>query len=238
MSTTAEGPDIPPRPPLPERPLGAFTDRFDGMRRSPLVAAVVVVAVALLAGVAWYRFSVEKSAAAAGATEADASASPVATTPAVSTATATVPVQIVVHVAGAVRDPGVVTLGPDARVVEAIEVAGGPVDEADLDRLNLAARLSDGQRVLVARVGDPPTPALPDGDGPTAESGGSAAAPLDVNLASVAELEQLPGVGAVIAAAIVEERARIGAFTSVGQLRSVSGIGDAKLDQLRDLVTV
>jgi competence protein ComEA len=140
-----------------------------------------------------------------------------------------------VHVVGAVRAPGVVDLGPDARVVDAIGAAGGATDDADLQRLNLAALVTDGQRIAVPRVGEPdPAPALGDA---TAPADGAPTGPVDLNTASAAQLETLPGIGPTLAAAIVAERGKA-PFTSVDDLGRVRGIGDARLEQLRDLVTV
>jgi competence protein ComEA len=138
---------------------------------------------------------------------------------------------VVVHVAGAVVTPGVHELEPGARVIDAIHAAGGLAPEADSARINLAAPVTDGERVYVPVVGE----AMP-----TAPSGGSESAggPVDLNQADEAALDALPGVGPATASAIVEHRARIGRFTSVDQLLDVRGIGEAKLEQLRPLVTV
>jgi competence protein ComEA len=144
--------------------------------------------------------------------------------------------RVVVHVAGAVIRPGVYELDPAARVDAAIEIAGGPSPGADLNGLNLAQPLSDGQRVYVPVAGevDPAAVAsgVPAGDSPTP------AGPVDLNRADAAEFDTLPGVGPATAAAIVGDRDRNGPFASVDDLDRVPGIGPAKLDALRDLVTV
>ncbi|HEX6236003.1 MAG TPA: helix-hairpin-helix domain-containing protein [Acidimicrobiales bacterium] len=148
------------------------------------------------------------------------------------------PDRVVVHVAGAVASPGVQRLPAGARVVDAVEAAGGPTAEADLDRLNLAAPLADGQQVYVVRVGEEP-PAPPGGIGAGgAGAGGGTAALVDVNTAASEQLETLPGVGPATAAAIIAHRQEHGPFTSVEQLIEVRGIGEVKLAELRDLVTV
>jgi len=146
---------------------------------------------------------------------------------------------LVVHVAGAVARPGVYELPAGARVEDAVAIAGGLSSDADQSRLNLAAPLQDGTRVYIPRMGEEPPPVLgagaaAGGDGAT----GAAAGPLDLNTADEAALDGLPGVGPATAAAIVEHRARIGRFTSVDQLLDVRGIGEAKLEALRDLVRV
>jgi competence protein ComEA len=150
--------------------------------------------------------------------------------------------RIVVHVAGEVARPGVYVLGENPRVHDAIDLAGGPTTAADLDALNLAARLLDGQRLYVPSAGevDPgglvaPVPvgmpnAAPDAAGPPA--------PIDLNRATAADLDALPGVGPATAQAIVDDRARNGPFAQVDDLDRVPGIGPAKLAALRDLVVV
>lgn len=141
---------------------------------------------------------------------------------------------VVVHVAGAVLAPGVYDLPEGSRVVDAIEAAGGLSPAADPSRVNLAAPLSDGQRVYVLATGEDAAPSAPgDLSGASGDTG-----PVDLNAADAAALEALPGIGPATAAAILEHRAKVGRFTSVEQLLDVPGIGEAKLAVLRDLVTV
>jgi competence protein ComEA len=139
---------------------------------------------------------------------------------------------VYVHAAGAVQQPGVYRLAAGSRVTDLIDAAGGPTTDADVDRLNLAALVADGERVYVPRVGEAAVePASGDGSG-------EAAGPLDLNTATLEQLDALPGVGPATAQAILDERERRGGFTAVDQLLDVRGIGPAKLDALRDLVTV
>lgn len=148
-------------------------------------------------------------------------------------ATATTsPPEVVVHVAGAVVAPGVYRLGPGGRVADAVDAAGGPAPGADLHRLNLAAPLVDGAQVYVPRLGEP-LPTAVTGAGPSAATG-----PVDLNLATAADLEALPGIGPATARAILAARDRAGRFASVEDLLDVRGIGPAKLEALRDLVCV
>jgi competence protein ComEA len=150
----------------------------------------------------------------------------------------------VVAVAGAVGAPGVYRLAAGARVADLLAVAGGPAAEADVDRLNLAAVLHDGDRVYVPRRGeaDPPSVLDPAGGGGGTDAAGSAGAtstrplPIDVNRATVEQLDGLPGVGPSTAAAIVQYRTEHGPFRTVEDLGNVRGIGPAKLAQLRPLV--
>lgn len=147
---------------------------------------------------------------------------------------------LVVHVAGAVVDPGVHELPPGSRVVDAIEAAGGLTPDADEARINLAAPVTDGERVYLLKVGEAVPPSVEGGS--SGSSGGSSDAsaegPVDLNQADEAALDALPGVGPATAAAIIQHRDQIGRFTSVDQLLDVRGIGEAKLEQLRPLVTV
>jgi competence protein ComEA len=198
--------------------------------------AVLVVA-AVVVGVVWYRIGVGGGAEAprrdAGAAPASAAGGGVVTT--ASTAPRHV---IVVHVAGAVATPGVVELPPGSRVIDAVEAAGGAVADADLDRLNLAAKVADGERVLVQRVGDPTSAVA--GEAPTGGSDDTGSAPglVNLNTATQRDLEELPGIGPVLAGAIVDERERRGGFRSVQELRDVEGIGEKRFADLADLVTV
>jgi competence protein ComEA len=140
-------------------------------------------------------------------------------------------------VEGAVLQPGVHRLPTGARVTDAVAAAGGLAPTADGARLNLAAPLQDGQRVYVPAVGQEPPPVV----GPTGPQGGSdeqPSGPVDLNTADADALDALPGIGPATAAAIIEHRKEIGGYTSVDQLLDVRGIGEAKLEQLRPLVTV
>jgi competence protein ComEA len=145
---------------------------------------------------------------------------------------------LVVHVAGAVVAPGVHELPAGSRVVDAVAAAGGLGPTADGTRINLAAPLTDGERVYVPAVGEVAPPPVA-GHGGGAGSGGEAGSgPVDLNTADESALDALPGIGPATAAAIIEHREQIGRFTSVDQLLDVRGIGEAKLEQLRPLVTV
>jgi competence protein ComEA len=145
------------------------------------------------------------------------------------------PALVVVHVAGAVARPGVYRMAAGARVGEAVDLAGGPTDDADLDRINLAAVVTDGGQISVPRVGQAlVAPIEPAQAGGTNESAG----PIDINTADATLLETLPGVGPSTAAAIIGHREEHGPFPSVAALDDVSGIGPARLEALRDLVTV
>jgi competence protein ComEA len=157
-----------------------------------------------------------------------------------STSTSTMRTGLVVHVAGAVRSPGLYRLADGSRVADAIEVAGGVDGSVDVDRVNLAAPVADGQRVFIARRGEP-TPEPLEATSPVGAGGSGSAtpkAPIDLNTASQQDLEALPGIGPSMAKAILDRRARVGRFSRVEDLLEVRGIGQAKLDQFRDLIAV
>lgn len=146
------------------------------------------------------------------------------------------PSLLVVHVAGAVQSPGVFTLPAGSRVGDAIDQAGGPTSIADPGALNLAASLADGVRIYVPVVGEPLPIPLPAEFSDAAAVDSAPAGPVDVNRATAAELERLPGVGPATATAIIAERDRNGPFVSFGDLERVPGIGPAKLAALDGLV--
>lgn len=178
-------------------------------RMSGRAAASLVVAAVVLTGLAW---GIARGAAPGGAPAPVASvvAEPPAPQP-----------DVVVHVAGAVREPGLVTVPAASRLADAVEAAGGAAEDADLDAVNLARAVTDGERILVPRIGED-----------------VGAGPLNLNTADPDALEALPGVGPVLAAAIVADREAQGPYASVDDLERVSGVGAATLARLRPLVTV
>lgn len=156
-----------------------------------------------------------------------------ATTTAEPTATSDDRAQLVVSVVGKVAKPGLVTVDEGARVADALQAAGGPVGRANLATINLARKLSDGEQIYV----DVPVPAGMTDAAAVGSPDGSESR-IDLNTATDAELQELPGVGEVTAQRILEWRAEHGGFTDVEQLREVSGIGEATLADLRDRVIV
>ena len=149
--------------------------------------------------------------------------------------------RIVVDVVGEVARPGLHELPAASRVADAVAAAGGLTADADRMRLNLAEPLADGSRLWVPAVGEavgPDVVPVTAGAGDGGTSGGLAGAPLNVNTAEAAALEELPGIGPALAAAIVEHRRRSGPFAAVDELVEVSGIGPAKLEEIRPLATV
>lgn len=138
---------------------------------------------------------------------------------------ASAPSTIVVAVAGKVQRPGLVRLPAGSRVADALEAAGGALAGTDLSGLNLARKVVDGELIV---VGQPAPPA----------GSGAAGGPVNLNTATLAELQTLPGVGPVLAQRIVDYRDQHGPFATVADLRKVSGIGDARYNDLKARVTV
>lgn len=148
------------------------------------------------------------------------------------------PTPILVHAAGAVHAPGVYLFRGEGRVHDLVQAAGGFTLDADHDRVNLAAPLSDGLWMYFPRDGETTLPAPVGGSGSGGGGAQARSGPLNINTATAEQLESLPGIGPAIAAAIIEHRQRTDGFASVDGLLAVSGIGPSKLEQIRDLVAV
>jgi competence protein ComEA len=158
----------------------------------------------------------------------------------VSVGTTTAPAaadRINVHVAGAVRRPGLYRLSPGARIQDAVDRAGGATRRGDLDGVNLAQKVTDGQQVLVPEAGAAAAAATA-GASTAGPPGTTAGAVIDLNSATAEQLETLDGVGPATAAKILEYRASHGPFRAVGDLSAVSGIGPKKLAAIRPRVRV
>jgi len=208
------------------------------------VAVVAVLAALGLAVACWWLLRAQPEPVQLEATSAGGLATPVGVTSAGASGGATggatsdagAAQEVVVDVAGRVRRPGIVVLEPGARVVDAIEAAGGLRRGARPTGLNLARVLADGEQVL---VGVPPAagatrPGQPAAPGGAAGTGGT----LNLNTATSDQLQELPGIGPVTAEAILAFRADHGPFTSVEELLDVTGIGDATLAEIAPHVTV
>ncbi|MGW5191373.1 helix-hairpin-helix domain-containing protein [Kribbella sp. NPDC004138] len=139
--------------------------------------------------------------------------------------------RVVVHVAGKVRRPGLIRAPAGSRVADVLALAGGPLRGVDLTSLNLARQVTDGEQIIVGQ----PTQQPP----PTAESSASAVptttpdTPVNLNTATLAELDALPGVGPVLAQRILDYRTQNGPFSTIDQLQEVPGVGPKKFDSLR-----
>ena len=233
---------VPPRP-VP-RGVPEYLAEIRDWATDPRVRVGALLLAAAIAGYFWYQVGQGQTSS---SLPAASSISPPPSQHSFRSTTTTKP-PFLVHVAGAVAHPGLVRVPGGARVADAIAAAGGGLPDADLDRLNLAAKVADGQRIGVAKIGAPGVSAPVDGsatgiDTSTGGSGGGGSGaptggPVDLNTATETQLETLPGIGPSFAAAIIRERERRGGFTSVDQLRDVRGIGEKRFAELKPLVSV
>jgi competence protein ComEA len=141
------------------------------------------------------------------------------------------PVQLAVYVTGSVVNPGVYYLPEESRVQDALEVAGGPTADADLDCVNLAQRVHDEDQIYFPAVGEENLPA-------TAGASGSQTGLVNINTASAAELEALPGIGPKLAQCIIDHRESHGPFGSIEEIMDVQGIGQGVFADIGELITV
>jgi competence protein ComEA len=223
-------PDLPPAGPSPapsswrER-LDDLADRF-GVEPVRLVVgvvvAVIVVVVVLVVIGGRGASGAQTSSSASSRSPGDVSILPPATT-------STTSVDSWVDVTGAVAHPGVYRLPSGARATDAVAVAGGPSSEGDLESINLAARVTDGQRIYVPRRGE----AVPADPAATASD-----ARIDLNTATADQLDTLPGVGPATAKAIIDWRQQHGRFQTVDDLLHIRGLGRSRVDALRPKVVV
>lgn len=234
--------DSPSSPIEPFRPLpdpswreraDAWADRVRSLGRVPRVALAITASVAAaLVAIVLLR--------PAGVDPAPENSLPRASTAAPAPAAPTTVQVVVVQAAGAVMQPGLYRLAPGSRVDDLVHAAGGLAPDADPDRVNLAALLTDGEKVYIPRFGEaaPVVPADADAGGASTGASAGPGSPINLNTASIAQLDTLPGIGPTTAQAIVDYRSEHGRFGSVDELLNVRGIGPAKLEELRSLVRV
>ena len=208
--------------------------RVDPGRRGVAALAVVALLAAALAGFVVLRARPDEVApppvVATGVPVPGSSAA----------ASPTPGLEVVVSVGGKVARPGLLRLPTGSRVDDALTAAGGAVPGTDLTGLNLARRLVDGEQLLVG-VPQPVAPAgAPSSGGAATGTGtaGQADAPIDLNTATLAQFDSLPGIGPVLAQKLLDWRTEHGRFGSVDQLREVSGIGESKYAEIKDKVRV
>ncbi len=204
--------------------------RFDpGVRGAAAMGTAALVAL-IVAG--WWVMSARPHATALAPSAVSSSVSLVPTRSGSTSASASGSSTsvVVINVVGRVQTPGVYRLPTGSRVDDALRAAGGALPGTDLTTVNLARKLVDGEQIAVGVAGEP----VSAGSASAAASTG----PIDLNTASAAQLDALPGVGPVLAQHIVDWRTAHGRFDSIDQLREVAGIGEAKYAQLRPLVSV
>jgi competence protein ComEA len=210
------------------------------LSRRQIYAYVAVAAVVVAVGVR-YVVLPQTAGPAGGEPLVLAPASPPPASPAAAVSPSAAP-NVVVYVCGAVRSPGVVRVPADARVTDALALAGGPAAGAELSAVNLAAKVVDGQQIVVPERGAAVAAGTTSGAGGSASAaGGSAAvpgAPVNINSASLEELDALSGVGPATAQKIIDYRVANGPFKTVDDIKNVSGIGDAKFAAMKDSITV
>lgn len=235
-------------------PLRSWAERLTAWRQSswarPVLAlggGAVALGVLLAVGLAFLRSStppprltLPRAQPGSAPVEGGPSSGP---GPVASSVPTVAPITVTVHVAGQVIGPGIYAVPAGARVADAIVAAAGMSAEADVEQLNLAARVSDGERVYVPKKGEAPPPVPAAGPapatGPAAGAKGTAPGPpLDLNAATATQLDALPGVGPATSTAILAYRTSHGRFRSVTELLDVPGIGPTKLEALRPLVRV
>jgi competence protein ComEA len=202
-------------------------ERVRSLERRELISLVVVGALVVAAAAFWYVRSLPGEVSVHLAEDGGSSAGP-----ALMASPSPAPT-ILVHVAGWVRRPGVYQFNEGDRVIDAVRKAGGARPGADLASVNLAALLSDAQQVVILKKGGTPGSI---GAGTVAGPGGEAL--VNINTATLDQLETLPGIGPTLAQRIIDYRVEHGPFRSVDELLEVSGIGDQRLADLRSKVAI
>lgn len=216
---------------------GSWAQRVALTRTHLMALGIVLLVVAIALGFAWTRASAEVIPT-APVVESDPPVQEVATQAVEEPAPE--PVDVRVHVLGSVVSPGVVTLPEGAIVADAVAAAGGFTDDAVPGDLNLAAAVSEGMQVKVGSADDDShvQGAAPASGHGAAAGGGSAGDKVNLNTATQAQLEELPGVGPVMAGAILSWREQNGQFSSVSELQEISGVGPKTFAKLEPLVSV
>lgn len=140
---------------------------------------------------------------------------------------------IMVHISGAVNKPGILRLDSNKRVVDALDLAGGARDDADLDRVNLAARLHDEEKIYIPKVGEVQNNISSLASSPSSSDTSSK---ININSADLSELTKIPGVGEKTAQKIIDYRANK-TFSSIEDIKNIPGIGDKKFESMKDYIS-
>lgn len=143
--------------------------------------------------------------------------------------------EVMVHISGAVNNPGIVKLDSSKRIVDALELAGGARDDADLDRINLAAKVHDEEKIYIPKIGEENIDTISPLISGTSESGNSSGK-ININTADLSELQKIPGVGEKTAQKILDYRSN-SSFSSIEDIKNVPGIGDKKFEAMKDYIS-
>ncbi len=143
--------------------------------------------------------------------------------------------EIMVHISGAVNKPGIIKLNSSKRIVDALELAGGPRDDADLDRINLASKLHDEEKIYVPKIGEENISGISSLVSSPSESGNSSGK-ININSADASDLQKIPGVGEKTAEKIIDYRNN-NSFSSIEDIKNVPGIGDKKFESMKDYIS-
>ena len=156
-----------------------------------------------------------------------------------------VPKEIVVHITGAVQKEGIVRIKEGSRIVDAIEAAGGMTDEINLEMINLAYTLKDGQKIYVPKLSDKEEEKYINGEKASniiidngAEENSGTNAKININTANITQLESISGIGESTANKIIQYREKNGKFKTIEEIKNVNGIGDKKYEELKTLISI
>ena len=212
------------------------------LSRRHICAYVAIAALVVAVGVR-YVIKPGVSGAAGGQALVLAPASPAASgaassAPVVAASPSSEAADVVVYVCGAVKAPGIVRVPAGARVTDALELAGGPSAKAELTAVNLAAKVSDGEQIVVPARGRSAPAVAATAGAATAAGPAVPAAPVNINTATLEQLDALVGVGPATAQKIIDYRTANGPFKTIDDIKNVSGIGDAKFAAMKDNITV
>ncbi len=211
------------------------------LSRRQIIAYVALAVVIVAVGVRYLVLPKDAGSSGAEAVVLAPVASPAASVAPAGTVASPAPAQdLVVYVCGAVRSPGVVRLAAGARVADALELAGGASGQAELAAVNLAALVTDGQQILVPERGGTAVAVDPAVEGTSVAPAGAPASGglININAASLTELDALDGVGPSTAQKIIDYRTANGGFKSIDEIKNVPGIGDAKFAAMKDSIAV
>lgn len=234
-----------------------MSDLAEGQQRSIIWGVLALVLLVLGSGlVVWHFWGTEQHQdapaarsyllddaaddAAAGTADEESAANLLlaATATPPPTAAPTEEATVVVYISGAVMYPNVYEVRQTARITDVVNAAGGFTPDAASEQINLAARVQDALHIHVPRIGETPQPASTTETGPAAQPASTAPAVININTATAAELETLPGIGEALARRIVDYRATNGPFAAVEDIQNVRGIGAALFAELRGSITV